>query len=716
MVKFKNVAGLTDEQVKKSREIDGTNDLPPMEVETFWEKLVGNLDEPITRILLVALVITTLLAVAGYADWLEGLGIAIAVFIASVVATWSEYKNEASFRNLQEEASKVENTVFRNGTVVKIFVSDIVKGDHVLLQAGDKVPADGIMIEGQIGCRHTSLNGENDVHQKKTTTDRNYTLPEKADRYHDEYLVWRESVVEDGEGILLVRAVGVKTHFGELHKEITEEDDKQSPLQEKLSTLADNVALFGYIGASSIAVSFLFKQFVLDQNWQSELIWAYVSLGNWQVVLHDVVTALILAIIVIVVAVPEGLPMMIAIVLSLNMRKLLRDNVLVRKLSGIETAGSVNILFVDKTGTLTRGVFEPQCFVSGDGNKFESFESISPVLRGALAFSLREGTSSVIASDGVPMGGNSSDRALLRFLDARYLKEKAETSIITELLFNSARKFSATSLQVPKNNRPEFIKTDTVTLVKGAPDMIVANCQNYYDQAGNIAPLNQNIMVERMDELSSKGIRLIAIAISTDVLAADAKVVPKSMSLVGVIGIQDEIRAESPEAIALAQSAGVQVIMITGDRRETAVSVASELGLLKNGKTVLTSTQIETMDNDQIKDIIPQLGVIARALPQDKVRLVKICRSMGLVVGMTGDGVNDSGALKKADVGFAMGSGSEVAKEASNIVILDDNFLSITRAILYGRTVFKSIRKFIVFQSTVNCASLLIVFLGPLWI
>jgi len=713
MVKFKNISGLTDDEVKKSREENGTNELPPLEVETFWEKLVGNLEDPIIRILLVALVVTTLLAIAGYADWLEGFGIAIAVFIASVVATWSEYKNEASFRNLQEEASKVQNTVFRHGTVIKVFVSEIVKGDYVLLQAGDKVPADGIIVEGQIGCAHTSLNGEGDIYQKKVAPNREYTLPQGSDRYHDEYLVWRESVVDDGEGVLLVRNVGTKTHFGELHKELTDTEEKQSPLQEKLSTLADNVSLFGYIGASSIAVSFLFKQFILDQNWQSELIWAYVSLQNWQVVLHDVVTAVILAIIVIVVAVPEGLPMMIAIVLSLNMRKLLKDNVLVRKLSGIETAGSVNILFVDKTGTLTRGVFEPQCFVSGDGKRYESFESISPILRSALAFSLREGTSSVIGEDGVPIGGNSSDRALLRFLDARYLKEKVETSILSELLFNSARKFSATSLQVPKTNRPEFIRTDAVTLVKGAPDMIVNACQSYYNESGNLEALNKSIMVAQMDELSNKGIRLIGIAISTDMLDLETKALPSTMVLVGVIGIQDEIRAESSEAIQLAQGAGVQVVMITGDRRETAVSVATELNLLKNGKTVLTSSQLENMNNDQIKAAIPQIGVIARALPQDKVRLVKICRSMGLVVGMTGDGVNDSGALKKADVGFAMGSGSEVAKEASNIVILDDNFLSITRAILYGRTVFKSIRKFIVFQSTVNCASLLIVFLGP---
>eukprot|EP01119_Soliformovum_irregulare_P025510 TRINITY_DN947_c0_g1_i1.p1 TRINITY_DN947_c0_g1~~TRINITY_DN947_c0_g1_i1.p1 ORF type:complete len:536 (-),score=172.44 TRINITY_DN947_c0_g1_i1:193-1800(-) len=292
-------------------------------------------------------------------------------------------------------------------------------------------------------------------------------------------------------------------------------------------------------------------------------------------------------------------------------------------------------------------------------------------------------------------------------------KKKTETVIISELLFNSARKFSATSLKVPKTNRPEFLKTDAITLIKGAPDMILGGCQTYYDQNGNLAPLKQNIMVERMDELSSQGIRLIGIAMSTDMLNLESSTLPGNMSLVGIIGIQDEIRNESPEAIQLAQGAGVQVVMITGDRRETAVSVATELGLLKNGKTVLTSAQLEKMTNDQIKAAVPQIGVIARALPQDKVRLVKVCRSMGLVVGMTGDGVNDSGALKKADVGFAMGSGSEAAKEASNIVILDDNFLSITRAILYGRTVFKSIRKFIVFQSTVNCASMAIVFLGP---
>jgi len=709
MVKYTHLKGLDDKTVTQNRNKYGSNELPPPEIESFWDKLKENFEDPLIRILMVALLITFVLAFLGYAQWMEGFGIGVAVFLATFVSTYSEYKNESSFRDLQEQASLVKNNAFRNGSLVKIFANEIVVGDFILLQAGDKIPADGKITEGDLQVTSASLTGEPKPLSKRKAPS-NYEPKDKTN-FDDEFLCFRGSVVDEGEAVLLVESVGKNTCYGQLYTELADAEERESPLQVKLSDLADGVANFGYIGATAIAISFLFKQFVIDQKYQWDAIVKYVSLDNWHAALHDVVTSIILAIIVIVVAVPEGLPMMIAIVLSLNMRKLLKDKVLVRKLLGIETAGAIDILFVDKTGTLTKGIFEPKVFIAGSKKSYDSFQQLPESLRDVLSFSLRESTSAVIGDKG-PVGGNASDRALLSFLDNQSLLDKQDCKHVKEILFNSERKFSAVELQVSdKKGKLSFLKSGSITLVKGAPDIILQSCKYYHTEDGKKQSFGgADQMNEKLDEVSKRGIRVIAIATSDSSLSKDQ--IPSDLALVGILGIHDEIRKESKPALELAQKAGIQVIMITGDRKETAAAVASELELGKN-KQIITSAQLKSLSDEQIQDMLPKIAVIARALPTDKSRLVKLSQNAGRVVGMTGDGVNDSAALKKADVGFAMGSGSEVAKEASDIVVLDDNFESITKAVLYGRTIFKSIRKFIVFQSTVNTASLTIVFMGP---
>lgn len=707
-MKYRDIIGLNDQQVAESREKNGSNELPPSEIESFFDKLKGNFEDPLIKILLVALAITLVLAYLGYADWVEGLGIAVAVFLATFISTYSEYKNESSFRDLQEQASKIKNTVFRNGKATHVLASEIVVGDYVLLQAGDKIPADGKLVVGEIQVNQATLNGEQEP-VRKTVPPSKYTPADSSD-FLDIYLCFRGSVVDEGEAVLLVEHVGESTSYGKLAAELASADERESPLQVKLSDLADGVATFGYVGATLIAISFLFKQFVLDQDWSYEKITNYLSFNNAAVVLNDVVTAIILAVVVIVVAVPEGLPMMIAIVLSLNMRKLLKAKVLVRKLLGIETAGSIDILFVDKTGTLTRGIFEPHIFIDGDTNEYFEYGLVPDKLRSILGFSLRESTSAILGSEGL-IGGNASDRALLEFLDKDSIDDRDEgTKVTKEILFNSSLKFSAVQLKLgPKNPFQET--SNSISIVKGAPDILISNCTHIYNKDGIKEPVDISKINEKLDQISKRGIRVIAIATSEESLEKSNQI-PGNLALVGIMGIVDEIRKESKPAIELALKAGIHVVMITGDRKETAAAVAEELGLTKD-KTMLTSQQLQQLSDEQIQSQLFQIGVIARALPTDKSRLVRICQELNKVVGMTGDGVNDSSALKKADVGFAMGSGSEVAKEASDIVILDDNFYSITQAVLYGRTIFKSIRKFIVFQSTVNAASLLIVFLGP---
>ena len=383
-------SGLNSNDVKKSRDKNGSNQLSPPKVEGFWDKLMGNFKDPIIVILVVALVITVILAIFGFAAWYEGVGIAVAVFIATSVATLSEYKNETSFQKLQEEASRIKVNVFRDGHVSEVYINDIVVGDCVLLQSGDKIPADGKIVDGELKVNQASLTGEID-HVNKNIAPKGYT-PKSNDMW-DPYLLYRGSVVEDGKAVMQVDTVGDWTFYGQLAQELSSEE-RETPLQVKLSSLAGGISKFGYIGGTLIAIAFLFKKVFMDNHFAASEIVQYLS--NWQVFLHDAVSAVILAVIIIVVAVPEGLPMMIAIVLSLNMRKLLSENVLVRKLSGIETAGSLNILFADKTGTITMGQMKVALFMSANLHTYQALESIPDKLKSLLIFSLKESTECVI--------------------------------------------------------------------------------------------------------------------------------------------------------------------------------------------------------------------------------------------------------------------------------------------------------------------------------
>ncbi len=679
---------------------------------------------------MVALGITLVLAFFGYADWIEGIGIAVAVFLATFVATYSEFKNEASFQELQEKASRSQNNVFRNGSqLVKLPVVDIVVGDLVLLQAGDKIPADGFLFVGEIQVNQASLSGEREeVKKRKAPADYQITSdPTEQDMAGPTYC-FRGTVVDDGEAVMRVGKVGEGTYYGKMQQDLFEKDDRLSPLQVKLTALADGISMLGYVGASFIALSFLFKQFVMDNHYSWAKITEYLS--HYQVALHDVVTAVILGIIIIVVAVPEGLPMMIAIVLSLNMRKLLRSNVLVRKLLGIETAGSLNLLFADKTGTITRGFFAPTLFISGDRKVVDSFGAMTKPLRNIYALAVREASSAVVSADGMTVGGNSSDRALISFLDHHALNENLHSSIVREILFNSERKFAAARLRVVTKTSEDILGASIrnfgasefrdVSVIKGAPEMVFDKCTGYYAADGTRQKLGSPAaLLQELDQQSGKGLRFIAVAISEQDLPEDGNSLPEDLCLVGVVGLLDEIRVEAKQAMTEARSAGIKVIMMTGDRKETAEHVARQVGLIGEsagvGEGAITSAQLALMSDDAVKvclsvwllmkvsalllthdghqERLPSLAVIARARPTDKSRLVRLAQDLGMVVGMTGDGVNDSIALKHADVGFAMGSGAEVAKEASDIVILDDNIASILASCKYGRTIYKSIQK-----------------------
>ena len=685
--------GLSSEQVQQSLREHGNNTLPTPPRESFWQKLLENFQDPIIRILILALLVNVVFVYMGHGDWIETAGIFVAILLATFVSTWSEFNNENAFQKLQEEASRIRCKVWRDGEPVEIAIDDIVVGDAVILEAGDRVPADGVLLEGELKLDQSALNGESEE-AKKLPAAADFAWGEKIDFLAEER-VYRGSVVVEGAGVLQVAKVGADSVYGQLTQEL-KDDERESPLKLKLQGLAEQISRFGYTGGVLIAVAVMLHKLVLAGG-------PAAYFANMTAVLQDVVQAVILAIIIIVMAVPEGLPLMIAIVSSLNMRKMLRDNVLVRKLVGIETAGSLNLLFTDKTGTITKGKLEVVRFITGDKQELTSFEALPEKIK-ELTYQQVVLNTSAAVSEGKIIGGNMTEAALSRYLGSYRTQEVPQRQHFVP--FNSTSKYSWA--QVAYAN-------DTYCLVKGAPEKLLLRTEFYWDAEGHRLPLTAGMKQQldaRMLELAGQAMRMLALCSYEG--EVDGELPKNGLTLVGIVAIRDDVRPEAVEAIAAVQKAGVQVVMITGDRKETAVAIAKDAGLLQHpDEVVWTSDELAQLSDDDVKLLLPRLRVVARALPLDKLRLVRLAQELNLVVGMTGDGVNDSPALKKADVGFAMGSGTEVAKEAGDIVILDDNFLSIKQAILYGRTIYNSICKFIVFQLTINASAVAINFIAP---
>ncbi len=697
--------GLTTAEAEASKQKYGSNAITEHESDGFWKKLRDNFGDPMIKILCVALVINIIFTFLGQTEWYESVGIAAAVILATFVSTFSEYRNENAFQKLQEEASRILCKVYRDGEVAEIPISDIVVGDCVILQSGDKIPADGIITDGTINVDQSALNGESKEAVKTAVPDDYREDAGEAMDFLNKYKVFRGSVVCSGNSVMQVTVVGDKSVYGQIAGELQAEDERDSPLKVKLAGLAGGISKFGYIGGIAVAAAFLFKNIIFDNRFDMTLITAYCS--DWKTLAVALVHAVMLAVIIIVMAVPEGLPLMIALVSALNMGKMLRDNVLVRKIAGIETAGSLNILFSDKTGTITKGQLETVTFVSGGVEEYAKMEELPSGLKDMLALAIKKNTNAVITGTGKDMkavGGNATERAAVIY--AAETECSADVKVTASIPFNSTNKYSASTVQGEKN----------ITLIKGAPEKIIQRCKFCCDNNGNKAEFTSGKQLEaKIDELAQRAIRVLAFAVSEKAIEGDA-LPDGDWTLIGVIGIRDEVRPESITAIQEVHGAGVQVVMITGDRKDTAVAIAKESGIIQSDDDiVMTSDELAKLSDEELRKKISGIKVVARALPTDKSRLVRIAQEVGLVVGMTGDGVNDSPALKKADVGFAMGGGTEVAKEAGDIVILDDNFNSIAKAVLYGRTIFNSIRKFIIFQLTINVSAVLVSFIMPLF-
>ena len=695
--------GLSDKEVGQSREKYGSNIIPDSEPTTFWDEFKETFGDPMIRILLAIVVIMFIMFFMGHAEIYEPIGTIVAVLVVAFVTAKTAVASDTKYRQLKDSTKKETCKVYRNGIIAVIEVDDAVVGDKIILQSGDKIPADGLLVSGDLRVDNSALNGEAEE-CKKFAASEGTQFPEEltGDTFVDKHSLFRGAVVFDGEGVLDVCKVGMKTMMGKMAEDMQDEEP-DSPLKVKLSNLANQISVFGYVSAAVIVVLYM-AYFVIKAGGFSE----YIATG-WSSILLNVIESVSLAILIVVCAVPEGLPLMISLVLMQNTSRMLDHNVLVRKAVGIETAGSLNILFSDKTGTITKGSLEVVEFFTPGGvciplNEIKNHGK----LKSLLDIAIGKNSASMFDGEHRVIGGNATDQALMRFLgeeEYRFLSggddKEADYNVGLSQGFNSANKFSQAE-----------IKELNQVFYKGAPEKFIDIAKKALDADGNVVELDIAALNEKINEYASRAMRVLAFGYSNSQLKEDK--INEDVVLIGLVAIRDDVRPEAKEAIHEVQEAGIQVVMITGDRLETAVSIAKDAGLIKSESDMaLTSAQLNSMSDEEVKKIIKDIRVIARALPTDKSRMVKLCQEINLVVGMTGDGVNDSPALKRADVGFAMGSGTEAAKEAGEIVIIDDNFRSIKDAILYGRTIYNNILKFCKFQLVINVTAVIVSAISP---
>jgi len=688
--------GLTSAEAQASRRQYGTNSIPEPAWMTFGQAFRETFRDPMIRILLVMVVLMIAMHFAGYAEIYEPVGTIVTVILVATVTARTNVASDTEYRALRARSAKDTAKVCRDRDLVVLPVDEIVVGDHVILQGGNKIPADGVLVAGDLRVNNAALNGETEE-CPKIPADKSYIFPTEVtgDTFVDDATLFRGTVVFDGEGVMEVQRVGVHTMMGQMAAEM-QAREPDSPLQVKLAKLADQISAFGYI--SGIAIISLYMMFFALRAGGLQ---NYVMLG-WSQVFVDFIQAVSLAILIIVCAVPEGLPLMISLVLMQNTSRMLARGVLVRRAVGIETAGSLNILFSDKTGTITGGQLEVVEFFTADGHIIVPEEHA--LLHEKLKLAIGMNSAAMYDERGNVIGGNPTDQAVMRFLGVetyRAMQENENYRVGQRQTFNSTNKFSQAELPV----------RGTV-VYKGAPEALLARAKYALREDGQIAPFDEAAIDEKINAYAARAMRVLAFGYSEQPFRKNE--INADVVLIGFAAIRDDVRPEARMAITEVQSAGVQVVMVTGDRRETAVAIARDAGLLRaDSDLVLTSNELAQMNDAEVQRILPQLRVIARALPTDKSRIVRLSQQMNLVVGMTGDGVNDSPALRRADVGFAMGSGTEAARDAGDIVILDDNFRSIKDAILYGRTIYNNILKFCRFQLVINIAAVVVSAAAP---
>lgn len=655
--------GLTDEEVVVSRKKYGSNSISVKKQNKLLSLIIESLGDPIIKIMLIALSIRFVLLFKDQ-NWYETLGMLISILLSSLISSLSEYGSNKSFEKLQSEYENIMVRVKRNGQNKTIKNDEVVVSDIVSLSSGELIPADGIVVEGKIGVDESSINGESKEVSKKLNDH-----------------VFKGSVVLSGSACIRIEKVGINTIYGSIAKGLTE-NNLPSPMRIRLTKLAKIISRIGYIGAILASISNIFNTVFISNNFDKAIILSLIT--NPKYVVDLIIETITLAVTIIIVCVPEGLPMMVALVLSSNMKRMLKNNVLVRKAVGIETSGSMNVLLTDKTGTLTKGKLSVIGISLVDNKHFNTLDDMNENIKNIFFDALLYNNDSYYEGTTVT-GGNSTDKAIMTFIG----NQKQTKKIVDQIHFSSENKYSYVLLD------------DKNSYYKGASEVLIKLATFYIDENGLKKYIkDKKKILKSIETYTTKGIRVIAIL--------------QNSTLIGFVLLRDEIREEAKETLKTIKNAGIHTIMITGDDVKTSESIADSLGILEKDSLILSHDDLKNMTDEDIYKYYKRIKVIARALPKDKSRVAKVLEHNNLVVGMTGDGVNDAPALKVADVGISLGSGSEVAKEASDIVIIDNNIKSIESAILFGRTIFKSIRKFIIFQLTMNLIALFLSIVGPL--
>lgn len=688
--------GLSNEQVEESRKLHGSNKLPEPELKKWYHFAKEALTEPITMILIIIALFQLVLGAMGVMSLSEPVMIIVVLAIVTEIAVKTGLGIQKSAAELRAKTAVRYCDVVRNGSVQTINKDDLVVGDLVLLRTGQEIFADGFIVEGEISVNNAAINGETKECRKIPSANYKHVKTTSTAAYTDQCSLFAGTVIMSGEGKMIVTDVGVNTVNGDTLVKMQTLEPPKTALDIALDHLCDFISKWGTI-AAVLAFVIMTITGILNAGSLSQYFSGNI-LENIQKVAQNISNALT----IIVAAVPEGLPLIVKLVTKQNVSTMEKFNILAKNTGKIPELAYVNLICTDKTGTLTTGEMTSTVMINGNCQDIFNKESS---LNELIDLNICMNNSAVFDSNGNITGGNSIDRAVLNMLspeDAQKIQNKAIMK--KRVPFSSENKFSAVTLN---NGANDF------TVYKGAPEKLIEKCKFYLDNDGIATELTEEkrkALKSHIKGLTEKAMRCIALTISdkTD----DG--LPDEMNLLGVIGVVDPVRNEVPEAVKIAHKAGIQVIEITGDCMETAKAVAMEAGIYKPGDLAVTNDEFEAMSDVKVKEIIPQLRVISRCSPNTKLRLVTLAQEIGMSVAMTGDGVNDAPALKKADVGFGMQDGSDVAKEASDIVLTDNNFASVVKAVELGRTFMHNIMMFLEFQLPINISLLILSMVFPI--
>lgn len=701
--------GLSDEQVKHSRMKHGANLLTPPKRPSLWKLYWEKFEDPVVRVLLVAAGLSLIFSIVEN-EYAETVGIFFAIFLATGIGFFFEYDANKKFDLLNAVNEETLVKVMRNGKVHEIPRKEVVVGDIVLLETGEEVPADGELLEAvSLQVNESNLTGEPIVDKtvKEADFDKDATYPSNK--------VMRGTTVVDGHGVMCVQQVGDHTEIGKVARQSSEQSGEPTPLNIQLTKLANLIGKIGFTVATLTFLIFFFKDVLFFYDFNTLHTW-----NDWLPVLESTITYFMMAVTLIVVAVPEGLPMSITLSLALNMRRMLSTNNLVRKMHACETMGAITVICTDKTGTLTQNlmqVYETDFNGNKGGLASIAKEKSAWIVEGICANSTAFLEETVEGEK--PKGvGNPTEVALLLWLHKQgfdYLSVRNSAEILDQLTFSTERKYMATLVR-------SAVSGKKIVYIKGAPEIVYGKCTEVWGESGMLKPqAYQSELEKSLLAYQNMAMRTLAFAYKevADDVEEDAKALAAidGFCFLGIAAISDPVREDVPAAVARCQSAGIAVKIVTGDTPGTATEIARQIGLWTSEDTErnrITGVEFAAMSDEELLDRVTDLKIMSRARPTDKQRLVQLLQQKGAVVAVTGDGTNDAPALNHAQVGLSMGTGTSVAKEASDITLMDDSFNSISTAVMWGRSLYKNIQRFIVFQLTINLVALLIVLLGSL--